>query len=606
MTGRFGFSAALSSLVVVRAVQLSLCLPPMPFSTILFNPAARVYTFRLVVAGAVVSAFWAVTLRDFMSGGTSGLIFVHHLAAYVVDKSYESFSHSQELSLVSSRLPVAALDLSVTVLEIILVAYSGLVSGFGIYSYILLLLIPLVAAAIFRAATIWASPTRFWRQKMLFLGGCPTASPPYTTWRILINRSLARPLVRGEFMGIIILRALILSAIVVAIPLFAIYSIIWIPLQAQVRTTIFSRMWSDPELDLLEGNATIIYSFAVNSNRTIRANVTAYIGPVAVVCPWDDRPVSTDFVGEGQVHDHIMAVAECPWPWIFIDNITFTLTFAPGDRESIVHVIPGQGNLNDLATFTDPIPILPGSHLFAYLTWTRRRIITTSSSLLLGPFTPFRTVMNMELNALQNVNNVNNPGPLSSRLLLVPRDIWPTKFLQDGAATPLDGISTVGGIWTFINGVFLLFFGANFMYFAFGRRPLSALGIAHLFQRRRLTRQWHEDFPALQTEGGQPGSESAGIVAFIRERLVDIEGADEKQTVTDAEDLEELTQLEGNSEAALQTTPAPSVRTTEAGDGSLTSTTHGADTVGPTVFGHRLNEIPLLELQHDWAVAGAA
>ena len=56
-----------------------------------------------------------------------------------------------------------------------------------------------------------------------------------------------------------------------------------------------------------------------------------------------------------------------------------------------------------------------------------------------------------------------------------------------------------------------------------GRRPLSALGVVHLFQRRALVRQWHNDFPTLHTEGGLPGSESAGIVAFIRERLVDLE-----------------------------------------------------------------------------------
>lgn len=55
-----------------------------------------------------------------------------------------------------------------------------------------------------------------------------------------------------------------------------------------------------------------------------------------------------------------------------------------------------------------------------------------------------------------------------------------------------------------------------------GRRPLSALGVIHIFQRRALVRQWNEDFPALHSEGGLPGSASAGIVAFIRERLVDV------------------------------------------------------------------------------------
>ena len=52
---------------------------------------------------------------------------------------------------------------------------------------------------------------------------------------------------------------------------------------------------------------------------------------------------------------------------------------------------------------------------------------------------------------------------------------------------------------------------------------MSALGVVHVFQRRALVRRWHEDFPAIHTEGGTPGSESAGIVAFIRERLVDLD-----------------------------------------------------------------------------------
>ncbi|KAJ7323195.1 hypothetical protein DFH08DRAFT_817774 [Mycena albidolilacea] len=54
------------------------------------------------------------------------------------------------------------------------------------------------------------------------------------------------------------------------------------------------------------------------------------------------------------------------------------------------------------------------------------------------------------------------------------------------------------------------------------RRPLSALGVVHIFQRRALVRRWHEGFPTIHTEGGLPGSENAGIVAFIRERLVDL------------------------------------------------------------------------------------
>jgi hypothetical protein len=32
----------------------------------------------------------------------------------------------------------------------------------------------------------------------------------------------------------------------------------------------------------------------------------------------------------------------------------------------------------------------------------------------------------------------------------------------------MTGIATFGGFWTFLNGVFALFFGANILYFLFG------------------------------------------------------------------------------------------------------------------------------------------
>jgi hypothetical protein len=51
-----------------------------------------------------------------------------------------------------------------------------------------------------------------------------------------------------------------------------------------------------------------------------------------------------------------------------------------------IHVLPGQGDMSDVPTFTDPIPVLPGSRLFAYMAWTSRQIIPRSSSLFLTPF----------------------------------------------------------------------------------------------------------------------------------------------------------------------------------------------------------------------------
>lgn len=57
----------------------------------------------------------------------------------------------------------------------------------------------------------------------------------------------------------------------------------------------------------------------------------------------------------------------------------------------------------------------------------------------------------------------------------------------------------------------------------------------HYLQHRNLLKKWEEDFPALHTEGGQPGSANAGIVAFIRERLVDLDEEKTHATPTDPE-----------------------------------------------------------------------
>jgi hypothetical protein len=52
---------------------------------------------------------------------------------------------------------------------------------------------------------------------------------------------------RGEFISIIVLRAVVLSGIVVGIPAFAVYSVIVIPLQARIQTGTFtSRLGKSP------------------------------------------------------------------------------------------------------------------------------------------------------------------------------------------------------------------------------------------------------------------------------------------------------------------------------------------------------------------------
>jgi hypothetical protein len=55
---------------------------------------------------------------------------------------------------------------------------------------------------------------------------------------------LIRP--RGEFWGIILLRALILSGIVLGLPVFAVYSIIYSPLRTHIRSDTLTDRLGQP------------------------------------------------------------------------------------------------------------------------------------------------------------------------------------------------------------------------------------------------------------------------------------------------------------------------------------------------------------------------
>ncbi|KAJ6540466.1 hypothetical protein B0H19DRAFT_1313155 [Mycena capillaripes] len=328
---------------------------------------------------------------------------------------------------------------------------------------------------------------------------------------------------RGEFFGIIILRAVIISGMVLAIPVFAVYSIILIPRKVKIQSNLLSDRFGQPwDPGVHQNAAIVIYEPPFFRAENLTYTVAAFESEsLSIICP--HTSVAT-----------FPSSAECPIHWSDIYKLTISLTFPPQNTPPLIHVVPGQGNnMDEILSFTDPIPVLPGTHLFAYMTWTSRQILST---IVVPSPTLYSQPRRTEISALSKINNLEAVSPLSSTVKLMQRDsiYTPTKWILESAATSMDGISAVGGLWSLVEGIFVLLFGANVVYFALGRRPLSALGIVHLFQGRTLMKQWNEAFPTLHDEGGRPGDESAGIVAFIRERLVNYERLEEDDDAKDA------------------------------------------------------------------------
>ncbi|KAJ6543062.1 hypothetical protein B0H19DRAFT_1311204 [Mycena capillaripes] len=458
----------------------------------LFNPAARVWNLRLLLlctVGILCYVIYTVNtppypiddldlMRALQITGFC-LLFLHHVLVLV-------------------RWPfkgLAVVDLGLVLLEITALAYM-LYRSFLVVDLVFFVstVILLILSAVFRIATITTTKESIVRQEFVFLGSCAQTHPPYTPLRILLSRSIqvARPLVRGEARYIMFVRVIILSLIAIGAPAFAIYYIIITPLTTQIYTRDlatdtspltdappFSPSWSPP------GNVTILFSRLDGNFIDDPASYKIQTHVATSEAVFECQPDSTA--------GSILLSVECPCEWYQIVNVSISL-FIPPDAVG-VYVTPVQGNLSPrwkekIGVGSPALPLFPGSGLLGVFTWTRREFIAKTA-------------------------------------------VWASDTLD---STFLSGIATFGGFWTFLNGAFAIFFGENVIYFMFGRRPLSALGVVHIFQRRQLVRQWHEDFPAIHTEGGIPGTSSAGIVAFIRERLVDLD--EDPRATEDHSDVE--------------------------------------------------------------------
>ncbi|KAJ7355983.1 hypothetical protein DFH08DRAFT_1053717 [Mycena albidolilacea] len=125
---------------------------------------------------------------------------------------------------------LAAIDLSVVVIELGLLVMIYIITIFSpVYIPSLILLF---FSLVFRIATVVKTKELLLTQRLAFLGGCTQINPPYTPQSILLNRSLARPLVRGESKYIIFARAFILSCIAPGVPAFGIFAVVIRPIKS--------------------------------------------------------------------------------------------------------------------------------------------------------------------------------------------------------------------------------------------------------------------------------------------------------------------------------------------------------------------------------------
>ncbi|KAJ7187000.1 hypothetical protein C8R46DRAFT_1058561 [Mycena filopes] len=527
----------------------------------LFNPIFRVWNLRLLLSWTIfIIVYWAeweiIGLQEQLAVAAFCLILLHHILGSGWQWHFKGS---------------AIFDLGMTLFEVAGLCYimyrvcqphlkhKGAVEDArplkGIFA---VELVSLGISAIFRICTMLQTSKRLHHQTLSFLGECTPVYPPYTPLHIFLTRSTTRPLVRGESRLILFTRALVIWCIALGMPAFAVYSIIFQPLATKIYTQRLGPFDGGIQASP-PGNATIIFT----------SNYLEEVPIVQVRALSSHGEHDCDTILPGREHEP--RILQCPYPWDRLSGVSVSITIPLNTSLRFPFFItPIQGTFSApddveyrskafiLSVARTGVLLFPGSHLIGGFTWARRDIALDTlewgvtsygSSTRMRVYTP--DVTGLQSDPTAETQTLDSGV---ATLTLVQLKTYPTsRFTDIAVSTSVAGIATLGGFWTFVNGAFTLIFGANVLYFAFGRRPLSALGIVHIFQRRRLQRQWHEDFPAIHTEGGLPGSALAGIVAFIRERLVDLGQSEtpddiEAQKLTGAPDTEKTSTPESTAQ----------------------------------------------------------
>ncbi|KAJ7314947.1 hypothetical protein DFH08DRAFT_424332 [Mycena albidolilacea] len=243
----------------------------MRLSDLLFSAPARVWNLRLLLLETIgLSTFLIITFPFRFSASVSlgqsfylpwevlfstfGLVLLHHVG-FVRNWPIPSLAVVDLVFLLIEAIGITAGFFFVSSWE---AYWSSETSSLVFPSPLKFACVPLglslTLSIIFRTATIIRTNGRFYRQRFVFLGACMLSNPPYTPTAILLNRSVARPLVRGESVVIIIARAMILSCIAVGVPIFGIYATIISPIRASVYTRSVATFSGD--LGFPPGNIT--------------------------------------------------------------------------------------------------------------------------------------------------------------------------------------------------------------------------------------------------------------------------------------------------------------------------------------------------------------
>ncbi|KAF9044367.1 hypothetical protein BJ165DRAFT_1480791 [Panaeolus papilionaceus] len=177
------------------------------------------------------------------------------------------------------------------------------------------------------------------------------------------------------------------------------------------------------------------------------------------------------------------------------------------------------------------IPLPANSHYLAEVLYDFRKVLKHPVLSAFGMFEDTDTFLSARIEHIL-------PDPLASAQIDPPVynmsstkstfrvytsfDVSEIRVIEDSRAqSVLGGFSAVGGLWTFIGGVFTMFFGTSLMRIFFGSKSLSIFGIAQQLEKDNIARGFLQEYPHIRQELNLPPSQR-GIMTLLQDHMIDV------------------------------------------------------------------------------------
>ncbi|KAF9482411.1 hypothetical protein BDN70DRAFT_930098 [Pholiota conissans] len=203
-----------------------------------------------------------------------------------------------------------------------------------------------------------------------------------------------------------------------------------------------------------------------------------------------------------------------------------TITDVP--KNSVQVMVANTNKTDNVVLMTIPTTLMPGVNLIGLIYSEIYQVFTDPGLSLSGLFDSTQSIIiGQMVNVFQDPQAGISPlivrSPEIATIRLIPQfdhSLW--KVTQDSRTkSVLNGLSQAGGLWTFLSGIFAVFFGSSLMHILFNTKPVSIFGIAHSWERKTIQRAYREDYPAIKEEI-HVSQDRRGLLCLLQDHILDL------------------------------------------------------------------------------------